>query len=119
MKYQIYKITNIVNNMIYIGCHSNSHQLNDYYFTSSKVVWREINYYGKENFKREIIELTDDKTRESFWILKLESYKNNIGYNIRKGYGHKIEKNMTRKKRGKNKEKHVKHVLINYQVKGM
>lgn len=51
----IYKITCNVTNKFYIGMHSTDN-LNDGYFGSGKRLWNSINYYGKENHVKEILE---------------------------------------------------------------
>ena len=57
----IYKTTNLKNNKFYIGMHSTSN-LEDGYLGSGKRLWNSINYYGRENFKIEILEYFE--TRE-------------------------------------------------------
>ena len=57
----IYKITNIINNKFYVGMHS-TNNINDSYFGSGRYLHRSIKKYGKQNFKREILEFLD--TRE-------------------------------------------------------
>jgi hypothetical protein len=51
----IYKITCKITNRFYIGMHSTD-DLNDRYFGSGKRLWFSINYHGKENHIKEILE---------------------------------------------------------------
>jgi group I intron endonuclease len=53
--YFLYKTTNLINNKIYIGVHATKH-INDCYLGSGKHLKNAIKKYGKENFKREILE---------------------------------------------------------------
>ncbi len=86
----IYKITNIINNKIYIGLtrrnikvrfneHIKKAKLN--YNTK---LYNAINKYGENNFKIEVIEQIDNELlsdREIFWIKYYNSVDNTIGYN--------------------------------------
>lgn len=87
MKKCIYKITNLVNNKVYIG------QTNDFdrrkrehknkmYGRCSKILYNAITKYGWDNFSMEIIEdyCEDYNEKEKFWIKKYDSQKN--GYNV-------------------------------------
>lgn len=79
----IYKTTNIINNKIYIGQDSKN---NPNYLGSGFKLLKAINKYGKENFKKEILQECNSKNElnecEKHWIKKLKSTNPNIGYNI-------------------------------------
>lgn len=81
----IYKITNLINNKYYIG---QDHKNDPEYYGSGRIINNSIKKYGKENFKKEILEycVDDDELNEKeiFWINKLNSIVPN-GYNITKG----------------------------------
>lgn len=77
----IYKTTNLINNKIYIGKDKKN---NSKYLGSGKILKRAIKKYGKENFKKEILETCIDlehlNEREKYWIEVLTP-----DYNIAKG----------------------------------
>ncbi len=93
-KIGVYKITNIINNKVYVGSTCNSlykrlhlHLMslrNNKHF--SKHLQRAWNKYGEENFKFEIIEICSTKEetlqKEEFYINSLQSFIENKGYNI-------------------------------------
>jgi hypothetical protein len=56
----IYKTTNIKNNKFYIGVYE-TNNLNDGYLGSGRVLRNSVYYYGKENFKREILEYCNNR----------------------------------------------------------
>lgn len=56
----LYKTINLINEHFYVGIHS-TRILEDGYLGSGKRVKAEINKYGKENFKREILEFCGDR----------------------------------------------------------
>lgn len=82
----IYKITNKVNNKIYIGKHASKRKT---YWGSGKLIKLAIKKYGKENFIKEIIEYCENEEllndREIFWIKYFDSRNRLIGYNITAG----------------------------------
>lgn len=87
-KYKIiYKIINQLNNKEYIGKHETDN-INDSYFGSGLILKSAIKMYGKNNFKKEIIEYCESveelNVREIYWIEKLNSFSPN-GYNINSG----------------------------------
>lgn len=82
----VYKITNLVNNKIYIG--QDSKDRNDY-MGSGKLIIIAINKYGLSSFKKEILDnvnnLDELNEREIYWINFYNSTNKNIGYNISLG----------------------------------
>ena len=83
---QIYKITNLINNKIYIGKDTTS---DPNYFGSGLLIKRAISKYGINNFIKEVIDETDDylelSKKEIYWISEYDSTKRDIGYNISTG----------------------------------
>jgi group I intron endonuclease len=80
----IYKTTNLANGKIYVGFHKG--ELNDSYIGSGKILRSAIKKYGKENFKKEVLEIVDEdnwQEREIYWIEKSGSFSN--GYNLTAG----------------------------------
>jgi len=82
----IYKTINLINGKIYVGQDSNN---NPDYLGSGLLLEKAFEKYGKENFKKEILEECFSKEelniREIFWIKELNSNNKDIGYNIAKG----------------------------------
>lgn len=89
----IYKITNLINNKIYVGQtrFTINKRFQQHIYQAGKrqhsfPLYRAMQKYGVENFIIEPLEEIQDETllneREIYWIKKLDSYiKNNKGYN--------------------------------------
>jgi group I intron endonuclease len=79
----IYKITNIINNKIYIGQDKNN---KPYYLGSGDLIKLSIKKYGKENFKKEILQICESQDElnyyERYYISLYDSTNKIIGYNI-------------------------------------
>ena len=87
MFYTVYKITNLVNNKIYVGSHITK-DLNDNYMGSGKILLKAIKKYGLENFKKEILYKLNSK-EEMFLkekeIVNEDFLKRIDTYNLKEG----------------------------------
>lgn len=86
----IYKTTNNVNGKIYVGMHRvDDGVMDEKYLGSGKRLKYAIEKYGRDNFSCEILEWCDSdellSEREVFWISKLNSMDENVGYNMNEG----------------------------------
>lgn len=92
----IYKITNKINNKVYIGQSKNIEQRwkehirhsKDEYNKNKPYIHRAINKYGKDNFTFEVIEecrFEDLDEKERYYIAKYKSNEKDIGYNSTPG----------------------------------
>lgn len=82
--YTVYKIINNINEKYYIGVHKTANP-NDTYFGSGRAIKDAIKMYGKHNFKKEILFITNDK-KEAF-LKEQELTKN---YTDRNNYNMKL-----------------------------
>jgi len=57
-----YKTTNLINGRYYLGMHS-TNRLDDGYLGSGTRLYRELNKYGRDNFKLEILEYFDTRDK--------------------------------------------------------
>ena len=82
----VYKTTNLINGKIYVG-YDTKNDLD--YFGSGKYYLRAEKKYGKENFRKAMIDFDENFEalckKEIFWIDFYDSRNPSIGYNITKG----------------------------------
>jgi hypothetical protein len=87
MYYTVYKITNLINNKIYIGVHKTSN-LSDEYMGSGNLIKNAIKKHGIENFKKEYLKIFDSEEEmyemESI-IVNKDFIKETSVYNIKEG----------------------------------
>lgn len=85
--YLVYQITNLINEKIYVGCHSTRNK-NDNYMGSGNAIKKAIKKYGRENFKKEILKECNspqemlDKEKEIVnkeFVARLDTYNMMIG----------------------------------------
>lgn len=112
--YYIYKITNNLNNKIYIGKHT-FHKIENNYFGSGVAINNAIKKYGKENFSKEILFICDSEIQQNemeiLFISEFNSFKK--GYNMTLG-GDGMNGNIVSKKtRKKISESNKKFYLDN------
>ena len=83
--YTVYKVTNNTNGKYYIGVHKTENP-NDSYLGSGKGIKSAINKYGKDNFSKEILFITQDK-QEAYEHehMLTEDYMQSTMYNMRRG----------------------------------
>lgn len=87
MFYTVYKITNRVNNKVYIGKHRTK-DLNDKYMGSGKLIYSAIKKYGKDNFTKEILFVYDNEQEmnsKEKELVNEEFVKSKQSYNISLG----------------------------------
>lgn len=110
--YYIYKITNLINNKIYIGLTNNFNHRVLQHKSAAKTgkynypLYNSINKYGENNFRFEIIDKTLSKDeiveKEIYWIKFYDSQNESIGYNLRGGGEIPYHTNLSIKKQQKN-----------------
>lgn len=129
----IYKTTNLINGKIYVGKSSKSISESTSYYGSGIIFFKALKKYGKENFKKEIIEelesIEEMNNREKYWIETLNAQDSSIGYNLANGgdggdtssfidysnpeYKKKLSDAQSGEKNSQYGKKHTKKELIN------
>ena len=86
-QFYIYLTTNLVNGKKYIGQHYG--ELNDSYLGSGNTFKKALNKYGKNNFKKEILEICKNyeilNEKEQYWIKYYNAVEDPNFYNIATG----------------------------------
>lgn len=86
-QFYIYKTTNLINNKQYIGQHFG--ELDDSYIGSGSLIQKAINKYGKENFKKEILKICQNREEadraEKDFIIQFNAVEDNNFYNLQEG----------------------------------
>lgn len=89
--YSIYKITNILNNKVYIGqTKSPEYRIKDHFSgRGSSILWNSIQKYGIDSFNQEILYQSKDQSHiddvEKLFISEHRSTDRRFGYNIQNG----------------------------------
>jgi hypothetical protein len=89
MYYYVYRITNLLNNKIYVGKHkSDKHPFENGYYGSGKQITAAIKKYGLKNFKKEVLCYCVDKNEMAQKELEMvteDFVKRKDTYNMHKG----------------------------------
>jgi GIY-YIG catalytic domain len=83
--YTVYKITNLLNDKIYIGVHKTNDPYDSYY-GSGVAIKESIKKHGKSNFKKEVLLITEDKSEAYLYERSLtKDFNSNKNYNLKLG----------------------------------
>lgn len=86
-QYYVYLTTNLINNKKYIGQHYG--ELDDSYIGSGNIFKKAVNKYGRNNFKKEILEICNTYEEVNYaerkWIEHYDAVKKDEFYNIAQG----------------------------------
>lgn len=85
----IYKTTNLITGLIYVGQHKATKFEPNRYMGSGNRIKLAIKEFGKENFKCELLETAETpeelNNKEEYWVDELQARNPAIGYNVKKG----------------------------------
>ena len=82
-----YKTTNLINGRYYLGMHS-TNRIDDGYLGSGKRLYYELNKYGRDNFKFEILEQFDSReelVQAEINLITEQDVKNSNCLNLKQG----------------------------------
>ena len=82
-----YRTTNLINNRYYLGMHS-TNRIDDGYLGSGKRLYYELNKYGRNNFKFEILEQFDSReqlVQAEISLITEQDLKNQNCLNLKQG----------------------------------
>ena len=123
MKSVIYKITNLVNNKIYIGSAKTHNTRRNQHFSALKLNYHSnphlqnaVNKYGLENFTFEILEYCPEENlikRETEIVHELDARNPNIGYNILDPTNNRLGLKHSEESKLKMKESALKYFRLN------
>ena len=112
----IYLTTNLENGKQYVGSHSGSE--NDSYLGSGKIILSSIKKYGREKFKRKILEECDPSVNLFLETKYIKEYNTLVpnGYNILENGGHinytyEIKEKLRKKKLGRKLSEETKQKM--------
>lgn len=130
--YEIYKLTNLVNNKIYVGATTEgaSYRFRRHVAKANgggtTAICKAIREYGENNFKIETIELCKDlahmNERENYWIVLLGATNPEIGYNNKAGGGVRFQSDETKEKISilhKGKVSESRKPILQYDINGV
>lgn len=88
--FYLYRVTNLINGKIYIGIHMTSN-MKDCYYASGRAINQALRKYGKQNFKREILEYfssEEEMLAREAEIVDEKFLERNDTYNLAEGGNH-------------------------------
>ena len=120
-QYYIYKTTNLINQKQYIGKHFG--RIDDSYLGSGILLKKAIEKYGKENFKKEILYISQSEEenceKEKYYIELYNAIESDNFYNIAEGgQGGFVTRGYTEEQRQQVNKKISQQLKKNHPMKG-